>query len=538
MLRCTSTNRFVANRFRFSAAAATSNFAFSFSTNGKNTCLKSYQKLNNKISCASSSIVVPQHFAQRRFDSEIPSPEPQYTTEEQNESDPRVGIFFGLFLVTAGIVFININERRAARQEMLDEVVEPLVVSLTDPLSKTNKNDPRFDNVEDLDGLIFHAFGECTATEPWPRDPDLGVHAPQKLRLQRHVEMYQWKEHKNESKNKDGKKTVTYTYTKVWSNSKESTRDNRNPTFPTFTAIREAGAVHMTIPSRPKDSAKKEQPVKLLLSANFVDRLHDFHETPEVKSSDNFVTAENRGFKLLPDRKTLYSKNANPQDPEIGDVRITYQEVDPGEHTALGIYEKNTGIGPVKSKLKETLAKSHGELVIPEEAHKMAGKVAEIQEKVGYNEKDMGLDFKLTEKKEVVDKEGKKSIATMLVIPDALVTGIEAVMLSLTPIEFAFIQREHACKTTAFTHNRQNQTSNTNLWNWIGLGCCSLGGAAVGSAASALVPAIATYSAMGGFATGYGIGKATRKGAREQIEAQYAEMKQQVKRIDKGTFEM
>merc|ERR1712000_476103 len=127
----------------------------------------------------------------------------------------------------------------------------------------------------DLHELIFHAFGDVTATKPWCRDKDLGIEAPEALRMKRYVEMYQWEEHKSEHKDKDGKKHVTYTYTKKWSSHKESTRDNRNPSFPTFSAVLEAQALHMTIENRPKKSESDKKNIKLLLSPNFVKRIKD-----------------------------------------------------------------------------------------------------------------------------------------------------------------------------------------------------------------------------------------------------------------------
>ena len=252
----------------------------------------------------------------------------------------------GTLCLGGGIVLINLNERRSAKQNALDDAVEPLVASLTDPDSAVKP----IANEAELDGTIFHAFGDLRATPPWPGDPDLHLEAPQALRIQRDVQMYQWKEHREERKKQDSKDTeVVYTYTRTWSSASESTRDNRNPSFPKFSKVTEAKAVHLHIPNRAAPAAKgpDANTLRLKLGSNFVERIHDFEST-KVQSTDSFKECAARRLEPHDGGNFLYTAGHDINSPEVGDLQIRFQAVPPGEYTTMGMYDKDTGIVPAR----------------------------------------------------------------------------------------------------------------------------------------------------------------------------------------------
>ena len=119
-----------------------------------------------------------------------------------------VGVLFGLLLLVAGVVGLFWNEGRAVTTARSLEEGAGIVMSVAaDRVDAANE------------GKLIHVTGSTT-TDSKPSDADFGIVATG-LRLERTVEMYQWKEtSKSETKEKlgGGTETVTtYTYSTDWS---------------------------------------------------------------------------------------------------------------------------------------------------------------------------------------------------------------------------------------------------------------------------------------------------------------------------------
>jgi len=158
--------------------------------------------------------------------------------------DALGGIIFGFILLLIGVGLLFWNEGRAVHTALsLKEGAKKVVEA------KAEAIDPA------LEGKLIHVTGPIVVRPP-PRDSDFGVTAAG-VRLERKVEMYQWKEtsnSRNQKKLGGGEETVTtYSYTREWadkpiqSNSFKQPSGHYNPPLPihaqTFPAQARLGAM-------------------------------------------------------------------------------------------------------------------------------------------------------------------------------------------------------------------------------------------------------------------------------------------------------
>ena len=396
--------------------------------------------------------------------------------EEDDEGSAFGGVKsvgVGIIVLGAGIVAINVNERRAAKQDILNDFCEETVLSL-DEFGDKKPYGPH-----DIDGKLLHAHGEVKAVQPFPIDHALGATAEGRLRLRRRVEMFQWVETKHETKEKDDKGNeytrVEYTYSQEWKDSSESTSDHRNPAFPSFSAdVAPAGAIEMKAPGG----------VALRFSQSFIERLTDW-EKSKVTVTDNGKAARSYQLEPLGDPKYprgFYSRGKSEAKPSIGDIRVLYDVVPEGARTVLGKYTQKGGVAPFSAKLNESLT-SQAPLVVPEEAHS------------------------------VVEKASMGEVKS-LVIPEWVAEAVESTLLAAVPLEYAYLERGHVKRDAAFRHYRRDQDNNTKVVNMVGSLAIVLGTFLCASPASMAVGngAVLATSAV----TGGGIAYATQRGAEEQ----------------------
>lgn len=233
------------------------------------------------------------------------------------------GVFVGLLLIPVALVLLFWNEGRAVMTAKALAEGADIVVSVDsgtiDPLN---------------DGLLVHVSGMVTANGT-PFDHQLGIMG-QGLRLDRKVEMFQWKEHQQSStrtKLGGGEETVTtYTYTKEWS---EKAIDSARFTEPDG---------HDN-PSMPLVSTSFPAPdgqigVFRLNGA----QISEFgRQQPLLIDS---ARAETIRTALGTDRQTEISAGSvvfarNPDHQEIGDIRVTYTETLPAEGSIVAAQHGN-----------------------------------------------------------------------------------------------------------------------------------------------------------------------------------------------------
>jgi hypothetical protein len=203
------------------------------------------------------------------------------------------------------------------------------------------------DSVDPQDnGKFVHLTGEAT-TEEILEDADFGV-AVNAIRLERKVEMFQWKEDVTSTTRKKlggGTETIKkYTYEKKWSDRAISSSNFRDPGHDNPGALPFDGFV------------KTAEDVRLgeyQLPANLIGMIHQ-NESLSVSLDDvpddwrAVVRPEgSNGFYVPHDRTRTQHFNANAQPPiasgpEIGDVRISYEVTRPAMVSVMSQQEGNT----------------------------------------------------------------------------------------------------------------------------------------------------------------------------------------------------
>ncbi len=220
------------------------------------------------------------------------------------------GVLVGLVLVAVAFGLLFWNEGRSVkRYKTLQEGSGAVVSVKSDKVDSGNE------------GKLIHVTGKAD-TDGTLADSVFGVSA-NALKLKRVVEMYQWKESsKSESKKKvgGGKKTVTtYTYSKDWSERAISSGSFKKPDG------------HQNPGSMPYEStetiAEDVTFGAFKLSSSLVSKINNFEalsvgqDMPLPEPLKDTVKPNNGGFYI----------GASPASPQVGDVRVKFEIVKPGD---------------------------------------------------------------------------------------------------------------------------------------------------------------------------------------------------------------
>jgi len=226
------------------------------------------------------------------------------------------GILFGLVLIPASVVLLFWNEGRAVQTHRSLMEGAGLVVDVD-----TGKVDPA------NEGKLVHVSGEIKTTAAL-NDPEFGVSAAG-VHLVRVVEMYQWKEETSTEtrKNAGGSEdtVTTYSYVNTWAESRIDSSKFRRPDGHANPQMRYSR--YEAVASDAKLGAfRPGERVLRMLPANDQVRVD-----PEVATR---VAQRLRGPAQSVDGR-LYI-GADPANPRIGDLRISYQLVKAGLASVIG----------------------------------------------------------------------------------------------------------------------------------------------------------------------------------------------------------
>lgn len=217
------------------------------------------------------------------------------------------GILFGVVLFLGSFLLLAWNEGRAIHRAQTLDIGARQVISIS-PDTPVAEND----------GKLVHLTGTAEAPEA-VSDEVFGITASA-LKLRRDVEMYQWKEEsKSETKKKLGggeETTTTYTYSKAWSSSLIDSAKFQKPdghtnpeSLPVESETFTAEGIHV---------GKFELPASLTgLISNFVSR-------PVTKAEAGAAAKAHSKDMHATTGGQLYV-GENPQQPALGDLRITFQ---------------------------------------------------------------------------------------------------------------------------------------------------------------------------------------------------------------------
>lgn len=238
-----------------------------------------------------------------------------------------VGVLIGLLLVPGSMVLLFWNESRAINETHRLNTGE----------ANVNK-DVSIDTVApEMEGKLVHVAG-MVETQSRVGDPVFGLER-EALRLKRYVEMYQWDEDvETETEKSVGgtKKTKkTYTYSKGWHHERiasenfENSEGHLNPSLPyadEADVAEKATLGAFEFPPRLIDSVNNWQGISL--TSEWLEQL------PE----------EIQEHALIQDNQLYFNKEGIPEPdaPQVGDVRIAFEQVPDSEVTLISEQHGNS----------------------------------------------------------------------------------------------------------------------------------------------------------------------------------------------------
>ncbi len=245
------------------------------------------------------------------------------------------GILVGLLLFIAAFPVLFLNEGRAVNTARgLEEGAGAVVSVVPDTIDKA------------MDKKLVHFTGDATTVEEL-NDASFNV-TINAVALRRSAEMYQWEEKKkSETKDKLGggqETTTTYSYQKNWSKNVIKSTEFNNPNGHTNPTTMPFGD-KITRASLVTVGAYKLPPT-------LISKMDDFQP----------LAITNAMYKAMPDDILAKSKlndqflyiGDNPQSPQIGDTRISFQIVKPGPVSVVARQVGNT-LEPYTTKAKTQL---------------------------------------------------------------------------------------------------------------------------------------------------------------------------------------
>ncbi|CUV66246.1 conserved membrane hypothetical protein [Sulfurovum sp. enrichment culture clone C5] len=231
--------------------------------------------------------------------------EKSYTGYGQNIGNSLKGIFFGFLFLIGSIVLLWWNEGRSVEQSTALHEMKENIITLPDTKYSAKYNgQPALlqGEIKPLNELIDSAFG---------------IHSDG-LKLNRIVEMYQWKENtssKSEDKLGGGTETVTtYDYVKEWSSSEINSDSFKHP-------------------------EGHQNPKMLYKSETFVTdaKIGDFHldkaVVDHISTSEDYVELNTTSDLNVTNHKNFLYIGKDAGQPQIGDIKISYKNAPAGVYT-------------------------------------------------------------------------------------------------------------------------------------------------------------------------------------------------------------
>ena len=245
-----------------------------------------------------------------------------------------VGVLIGLLAIVVSIGLLFWNEGRAIRTAQgLSEgagIVRSVPADAVDPGNA---------------GRLIHVSGVLSTAGP-VADPDFAVRA-RGVRLERHVEVYQWKEETHsETRGKFGggeERTTTYKYVRTWSDQpidSDRFKEPRGHTNPV-----------MTYRSRESLAAG----TRLGAFAVPDSLLHGFGEARRLEVSEAHANAlEIRVNKPVSVNDGVLYVGRDRSQPAIGDMRISFSEV-PLQMASVVAAQSGAGFAPFPTRTGTTV---------------------------------------------------------------------------------------------------------------------------------------------------------------------------------------
>ena len=225
----------------------------------------------------------------------------------ENIKNSLSGLIIGLILFLASFVVLWMNEGHNVAQLGKASYMNKNAIEIS--AEKIDRNN---------DNKLVQVSGEATTNETLT---DKTITVSNVFVLSRKVEMYQWEENvKTEKKDELGggtTETKTYTYEKIWSDREINSNNFKKPSYsnPPF-------------PVKSEDYyAKSGKLGDFMLTSKQIERMHAYKELENLPQKYEYKINGNS-----------YYKGNDLQNPQIGDIKISYQFVPSG--TGISIIGK------------------------------------------------------------------------------------------------------------------------------------------------------------------------------------------------------
>ena len=249
----------------------------------------------------------------------------------QRISESFAGIATGFVLIAVATWLLWWNEGRTFKTA--GAIGEAELV--TQDVQDISRIDPA------LEGKVIHATGRAVTQEVL-RDPVFGVEA-NAISLRRDAEYYQWQEHsRSETRKKlgGGEETVTtYTYSREWVSNPIESGSFHDPDYrsrnTTLANVEDStiwaktvtfGAY--TLPDFLKHSIGGAQPMTL--------------QSVDVQAAAGLMNTERSPSEMVHVSGSTVYLGKNPSYPQIGDVRVTFQQTPPADVSIIAQVIRNT----------------------------------------------------------------------------------------------------------------------------------------------------------------------------------------------------
>ena len=246
------------------------------------------------------------------------------------------GVLVGFLLLIAGTILLFWNEGRTVKTTRMLREAGKACVELGD-ISAVNP---------DMNGKMVHASGLAT-TDDILSDGQFGLSA-NAIKLIRSAEYFQWVE-SSHSETRDkiggGQETVTtYEYSKEWVRSPQNSSSFRDPKYqgiPNDVLLRVEDKVWTAqnvrfgayrFPEGLVSQMNRSEPYTVNLEPEVVDGFEAQFRKEGDAASVSYVHQDGNVIYL----------GANPDNPSVGDVRITYEKVIPGDVSILAVVSGDT----------------------------------------------------------------------------------------------------------------------------------------------------------------------------------------------------
>ena len=249
------------------------------------------------------------------------------------------GVIIGIILFLLSFVVLWKNEGHNVAQLAVAHYTDKTAIEISaDKAERVN------------DGKLVQLSGKAVTDKTLS---DKFVSVPNTFVLKRNVEMYQWKENSETSRQDEfgggTTETTTYSYEKVWSSNEIDSKDFKQKKY-------------VNPPFRVKSGRYYAQ----------AGVLGDFMLTSkQIQSMSGFLEYDNlpqkSGYKIF---NNMYYSGSDPENPQIGDIRISYEIVPSGtDISIIGQQRQNNTIASMRYKDKMIYMQQNGILTKDEMLH-------------------------------------------------------------------------------------------------------------------------------------------------------------------------